>query len=53
MTADEIGEAVGCTGSHIRNILAGRKQASLSLALRLHALSGVSMESFLKPEEAA
>jgi hypothetical protein len=40
---------VNVTPSHIRNLLAGRKTASLKLAKRLHDLSGgvVPLHSFL------
>lgn len=50
----ELAEAGKCSDSHLRNIFAGRKEASLSLAKRLSDLSGgeVPMDAFLKPEEA-
>jgi len=51
MSVDEIAAAAGCSGTHLRNIVAGRKQASLSLAIRLNTLSRgkVPVDAFLKP----
>jgi plasmid maintenance system antidote protein VapI len=51
-TVDDLAEAAGCTPSHIRNLLAGRKEASLSLAKRLSDISGgiVPMDAFLRSE---
>jgi transcriptional regulator with XRE-family HTH domain len=52
MTVKQIAEAADCSGAHLRNIFAGRKDASLNLAKRLSELSGgvVPMDAFLKPE---
>lgn len=52
MSVPEIADAVGCSDSHLRNICAGRKEASLGLAKRLSALSGdeIPMDAFLRPE---
>jgi transcriptional regulator with XRE-family HTH domain len=54
MTIAQLAEAAGCSDSHLRNIFAGRKEASLGLAKRLSELSGgsVPMDAFLRPEEA-
>ena len=43
--------AVDCSESHLRNIFAGRKEASLPLAKRLSDLTGgiVPMDAFLRP----
>lgn len=51
MTIDELAEAADCSANHLRNIFAGRKEASLRLAERLSAISGrtVPMDAFLKP----
>ena len=48
-TVDEVAAAAGCTPSHVRNLLAGRRDASLSLAKKLSDFSGgvVPIESFL------
>lgn len=50
-TIPEIAAAVSCSEWHLRNIFAGRKEASLGLAKRLSDLSGgsVPMDAFLKP----
>jgi hypothetical protein len=50
----ELAEASGSSEWHLRNIFAGRRQASLGLAKRLSDISGgtVPMEAFLKPEGA-
>lgn len=52
-TVKQLAEAAGCSGAHLRNIFAGRKEASLSLAKRLSEFSGgsVPMDAFLKPTE--
>lgn len=52
MTVRELAERADCSGAHLRNIFAGRKEASLSLAKRLSAVSNgaVPMDAFLKPE---
>lgn len=51
MTVTQLAAAAGCSDSHLRNIFAGRKEASLGLAKRLTELSGgaVPMDAFLKP----
>jgi transcriptional regulator with XRE-family HTH domain len=53
-TVPDIAAAAGCSDAHLRNICAGRKEASLGLAKRLSALSGgtVPMDAFLRPEDA-
>lgn len=50
----ELAGAADCSEWHLRNIFAGRKEASLGLAKRLSDISGgtVPMEAFLKPEGA-
>lgn len=50
MTVGEVAEAADCSEWHLRNICAGRKEASLRLAKRLSEVSGgkVPMDSFLK-----
>jgi hypothetical protein len=54
MTVEELADGAECSAAHLRNIFAGRKEASLRLAHRLSELSGgkVPMEAFLKPDEA-
>lgn len=51
-TIADMAAAGGCSESHVRNIFAGRKEASLSLAKRLSDFSGglVPMDAFLRPE---
>lgn len=51
-TVKQLAEAAGCTDAHMRNILAGRREASLRMAKRLMEFSGgkVPMDTFLKPE---
>lgn len=51
MTVPAVATSVGCSEWHIRNIFAGRKEASLGLAKRLSDLSGneVPMDAFLRP----
>ncbi|MBN9007281.1 MAG: helix-turn-helix transcriptional regulator [Rhizobiales bacterium] len=48
-TVKELAEAARCSDSHMRNILAGRKEASLRAAKRLSELSGgeVPMGAFV------
>jgi hypothetical protein len=41
-----------CSVSHLRNIAAGRKNASLPLAKRLSDATGLAMDSFMQPEAA-
>lgn len=55
MTVEQLAEAADCSAAHLRNIFAGRKEASLGLAQRLSAISGrtVPMEAFLKPASVA
>lgn len=55
MTVEELAEAAGCTPPAIRNLMAGRRNASLSLAKRLSELSGgvVPMDAFLMKSETA
>jgi hypothetical protein len=50
----DLATAAGCSGSHLRNIFAGRKEASLSLAKRLSEASRneIPMDAFLRPAEA-
>ena len=45
-----LAEAAECSGAHLRNIFAGRKEASLGLAKRLSEISGgeVPMDAFLR-----
>jgi hypothetical protein len=51
---NELAAAADCSEWHLRNLFAGRKEASLGLAKRLSDISGgsVPMEAFLKPEGA-
>lgn len=48
----QMAEAAGCSDAHMRNIFAGRREASLRMAKRLSDLSGgkVPMDAFLRPE---
>lgn len=52
MTVAEIAAVAACSEWHLRNICAGRKEASLGLAKRLSDLTGgtVPMDAFLRPE---
>ncbi|MES5483624.1 hypothetical protein QMZ05_12770 [Bradyrhizobium sp. INPA03-11B] len=52
MTVEQLAESADCSPAHLRNIFAGRKEASLRLAHRLSELSGgvVAMDAFLKPD---
>lgn len=54
MSVDDLADAAECSGAHLRNIFAGRKEASLGLAKRLSEISGgaVPMDAFLRPETA-
>lgn len=54
MSVNALAEAAECSGAHLRNIFAGRKDASLGLAKRLTEISGgsVPMDAFLRPESA-
>lgn len=51
MTVGAVAKAAGCSGPHLYNIIAGRKEASLSLAKRLRDVTGgkVPMDAFLRP----
>lgn len=51
MTIPNMATSVECSEWHLRNIFAGRKEASLGLAKRLTELSGneVPMDAFLRP----
>lgn len=53
-TVGDLAEAAGCSASHMRNIFAGRREASLRMARRLSEFSGgaVPMDAFVLPEEA-
>lgn len=53
-TVAEIAVAAACSRSHLDNILAGRKEASLRLAKRLSGVCGgeVPMDAFLRPAPA-
>lgn len=52
MTVKQLAEAAECSDAHLRNIFAGRKEASLGLAKRLSEVSGgiVPMDAFLRPQ---
>lgn len=52
MSVAQIAEAADCSDAHLRNIFAGRKEASLGLAKRLSEVSGgvIPMDAFLRPE---
>lgn len=52
MSVKQLAEAAGCSEWHVRNIFAGRKEASLGLAKRLSDISGgvVPMDAFLRSE---
>lgn len=54
MSIRELADAAGCSESHLRNLFAGRKEASLSLAKSLSDISGgaVPMDAFLRPTSA-
>lgn len=47
----ELADAANCSDAHLRNIFAGRREASLGLAVRLSEISGgvVPIDAFLKP----
>lgn len=55
MSIKALAVAAECSDAHLRNIFAGRKEASLNLAGRLSRLSGgsVPMDAFLKNAESA
>lgn len=55
MTVEQLAEKADCSAAHLRNIFAGRKEASLPLACRLSAISGgkVPVQAFLKSEARA
>lgn len=50
MSVKELADAASCSEWHLRNIFAGRKEASLRLAKRLSEVSegAVPMDAFLK-----
>jgi hypothetical protein len=52
MTVKQLADEADCSDTHLRNIFAGRKDASLSLAKRLSEISGraVPMDAFLRSE---
>jgi hypothetical protein len=52
VTVDGLASKANCSAAHLRNIFAGRKDASLGLAKRLNEISGnaVPMDAFLRPE---
>lgn len=45
-----LGERVGCSVQHLRNIRDGRKEPSLPLAKRLSDATGLRMDAFIRPE---
>jgi plasmid maintenance system antidote protein VapI len=51
MSVVQLAEVVGISVAHLRNIFAGRKEASLPLAKRLSDVSGgvIPMDAFLRP----
>ena len=51
MSVGQLADAAKCSDAHLRNIFAGRREASLGLAVRLSEISGgvVPMDAFLKP----
>lgn len=51
MSIEQLAEAADCSPAHLRNLFAGRREASLKLAVRLSEVSGgaVPMDAFLKP----
>ena len=51
MSIGQLAEAVDCSEAHLRNLFAGRREASLGLANRLSEVTGgtVAMDAFLKP----
>ena len=51
MTVRQLADAAECSDAHLRNIFAGRKEASLGLAKRLSEITGfaVPMDAFLRP----
>jgi len=51
MSVAQLAEAADCSDAHLRNIFAGRREASLGLAKRLSEVSGgvIPMDAFLKP----
>ena len=54
MSVKELAEAADCSEWHLRNLFAGRKDASLKLAKRLSEISGgvVPMDAFLNEARA-
>lgn len=53
LSVGEVARAAACSEWHLRNICAGRKEASLALAKRLSVVSNneVPMDAFLRPRE--
>jgi hypothetical protein len=51
MSIEQLAEAANCSAAHLRNIFAGRREASLKLAVRLSEVSegAVPVDAFLKP----
>lgn len=51
MSVRQVAEAADCSDAHLRNIFAGRKEASLGLAKRLSEVSGgiIPLDAFLRP----
>lgn len=51
LSVKQVADAAECSDAHLRNIFAGRKEASLGLAKRLSEVSGgaVPMDAFLRP----
>lgn len=54
LSVEALAAAADCSDSHLRNIFAGRREASLGLAKRLSDISGgaIPLDAFLKPESA-
>jgi hypothetical protein len=48
--AATLAERAQCSVSHLLNIGAGRKTASLPLAKRLSEATGLPMDTFMRPE---
>lgn len=45
--AAKLAKAANCSIPHLRNICAGRKNASLPLAKRLSDITGIRMDAFM------
>lgn len=52
MTVRQVADAADCSDAHLRNIFAGRKEASLGLAKRLSDVSGgaIPLDAFLRAD---